>query len=105
MEAPKQVTALLLEYPDAIQQRTVCRVEGRVLTARDLAQHNPKVSRSVKEIFDKPLSYWVVLARHERVMREQTFESTLRKMQQLLQQSPQNEERLMKHLDSLERRL
>ena len=99
------VTALLLEYPDAMQQRTVCRVEGRVLTARDLVQHNPKVSRSVKEIFDKPMSYWVSLAAHERVMREKTFESTLRKMQQLLKQSQQNEERLMKRLDSLERRL
>ena len=99
------VTALLLEYPDAIQQRTVCRLKGRVLTARDLAQHNPKVSRSVREIFDKPMSYWVVLARHERVMREKTFETTLRKMQQLLQQSQENEERLMKRLDTLERRL
>jgi len=99
------VTALLLEYPDAIQQRTVCRLEGRVLTARDLAQHNPKVSRSVREIFDKPMSYWVVLARHERVMREKTCTSTSRKMQQLLQQSQENEERLMKRLDTLERRL
>jgi len=99
------VTALLLEYPDAFQQRTVCRVEGRVLTVRDLAQHNPKVSRSVREIFDKPSSYWMVLARHERVMREKTFKTTSRKMQQLLQQSQENEERLMKRLDILERRL
>jgi len=96
----------LLEFPEAITIKTMCKI-GSVgfVTARDLAQRNPSLSRQVKALLEKPVSHWINLASHEKVMREKSFEGTLSGLRAELEQSKQNEAMLLDRLDQLERRL
>jgi len=100
------VEALLLEFPEAITIKTMCKI-GSVgfVTARDLAQRNPSLSRQVKALLEKPVSHWINLASHEKVMREKSFEGTLSGLREELERSKQNEAMLLNRLDQLERRL
>mmetsp|Transcript_25717 Transcript_25717/g.39851 ORF Transcript_25717/g.39851 Transcript_25717/m.39851 type:complete len:392 (-) Transcript_25717:123-1298(-) len=100
------VEALLLEFPEAITIKTTCKI-GSVgfVTARDLAQRNPSLSRQVKVLLEKPVSHWINLASHEKVMREKSFEGMLSGLKAELERSKQNEAMLLDRLDHLERRL
>lgn len=99
------MTALLLEYPDAINVKALCKLDGRFLTPRDLARCNPMVTDEGREILDRPLSHWTSLAAHERFLREKAFDTRMIKIQAQLKKSKENEKKLIERLVGMEKRL
>ena len=57
------------------------------MTAGELARNNSLNDRHCKEVFNRPISHWVSLSTHQRVMRERAFEETMLRMKGQLKQS------------------
>lgn len=103
---PTVVEALLLEFPEAITIKTTCKI-GSIgfVSAKEIAQRNPVLSRQFKSLLEKPVSHWISLATHEKVMHQKSFDATLGSMKAELKRTKQNEHMLLDRLAQLEERL